>query len=140
MPSVNPGPATTVNPNLQSPISFERFIETISVAITPVAVATITVAEQSFGANGASFVTAATGILAGDVILAISPPSTVAGVGISQWRVDTAVNDKFYISFVNPTAGSLTPPSGQWLITVARFSTSNAPTPGTLASLPSTVY
>lgn len=140
MPSVNPGPASTSNPNLQSPISFERFIETISVSMTPVAVATITTAEQSFGANGATQATAATGILAGDVILAVSPPSTVAGVGIAGWRVDTATNDKFYVTFVNPTAGSVTPASGQWLITVARFNTSSAATPGTLSSLPATVY
>lgn len=140
MPSVNPGPATTQTVNTQSPFSYERFIETISVLITPVAVATITVAEQSFGANGVSFVTAATGILAGDVIIGVSPPSTVAGVGISQFRVDVAVNDKFYIAFVNPTAGSLTPPTGQWLITVARFNSSSSVTPGTLATLPSTLF
>jgi hypothetical protein len=140
MPSVNPGPASTSNPNLQSPISFERFIETISVSLTPVAVATITTAEQSFGANGATQATAATGILAGDVILAVSSPSLVAGVALANWRVDTAVNDKFYLTFVNPTAGSVTPAAGQYLITVARFNTSNASTPGTLSTLPSTVY
>lgn len=140
MPSVNPGPATTVNPNTQSPYSYEKFIQTISVNMTPVAVATITTAEQSFGANGATQATAVTGILAGDVILAVNPPSMTAGVGISGFRVDTATNDKFYVQFVNPTAGSVTPPSGQWLITVARFSTSNAATPGTLSSLPSTIY
>lgn len=139
MPSVNPGPAVETTVNTQPPRSTAQFIQTISVAITPVAVATITVAEQSFGLNGASFATAATGILPGDVILAVSPPSTVAGVGISQWRVDTAVADKFYIAFVNPTAGSLTPPSGQWLITVARLIQSVTTTPGTLSSLPSAV-
>jgi|SRR6185437_2154666 len=140
MPSVNPGPASTSNPNLQSPISFERLIETISVSMTPVAVAANTSAEQSFGANGASQATAATGILAGDVILAVNPPSLTAGTGIVGFRVDTATNDKFYVEFGNFTAGSLTPASGQWLITVARFNTSNASTPGTLSSLPSTVY
>jgi len=139
MPSTNPGPATEVTVNTQPPRSTAQFIQTISVAITPVAVSTITVAEQSFGLNGASFATAATGILPGDVILAVNPPSTVAGVGISQFRVDTAVADKFYVSFVNPTAGSLTPPSGQWLITVARYIQSVSTTPGTLSSLPSTV-
>jgi hypothetical protein len=140
MTSVNPGPASTSNPNTQSPYSYEKFILTISVNMTPVAVATITTAEQSFGANGATQATAATGIQAGDVILAVNPPSLVAGVGICGFRVDTATNDKFYVEFVNPTAGSVTPPSGQWLITVARFNTSNASTPGTLASLPSSVY
>lgn len=139
MTTTNLGPAVAATVNLQVPYSSGVTVQTISVLITPVATATITVAEQSFGANGASFATAATGIRAGDVILAVSPPSTVAGVGISQFRVDTAVNDKFYISFVNPTAGGLTMPSGQYLITVARFSQSISTTPGTLSSLPATI-
>jgi hypothetical protein len=135
----NPGPAVVNTVNTQPPYSTERTIQTIAVSMTPLSVATITVAEQSFGANGVSQATAATGILAGDVILAVNPPSTVAGVGVSQFRCDTAVNDKFYVAFVNPTAGSLTPPSGTWLITVARYSQSVSATPGTLSSLPSTV-
>jgi hypothetical protein len=135
----NPGPASIVTVNTQSLRGTEQFIQTIAVSITPVATATITVAEQSFGLNGVSFATAATGILAGDVILAINPPSTTAGVGISQFRVDTAVNDKFYVSFVNPTAGSLTMPSGSYLITVARYIPSVSTTPGTFSTLPSTV-
>jgi len=135
----NPGPATIVTVNTQSPYSTERTIQTIAVSMTPVAVATITTAEQSFGSNGVSQATAATGILAGDVILAVNPPSMTAGVGISGFRVDTATNDKYYVQFVNPTAGSVTPPSGTWLITVARYSSSVSTTPGTLSSLPSTV-
>lgn len=139
MPSVNPGPAVETTVNTAPPRSTLATIQTIAVSMTPLAVATITVAEQSFGANGVSQATAATGILPGDVIIGVSPPSTVAGVGISQFRVDTAVADKFYVAFVNPTAGSLTPPSGTWLITVARFIQSASVTPGTLSSLPSTI-
>lgn len=135
----NPGPATQVTVNTQSPYSTERTLQTIAVSMTPLAVATITTAEQSFGSAGVSQVTAATGILAGDVIVAINPPSMTAGVGISGFRVDTATNDKFYVQFVNPTAGSVTPPTGTWLITVARFSQSVSTTPGTLSSLPATV-
>jgi hypothetical protein len=135
----NPGPASATSVNTQAPRSLEQFIQTIAVTITPVATATITVAEQSFGANGVSFATAVTGILPGDVILAINPPSTVAGVGISQFRVDTAVADKFYVAFVNPTAGSLTMPSGLYLITVARFIASVSTTPGTFSSLPTSI-
>lgn len=133
----NPNTVTTTN--TQTPRGLVQFIQTIAVSITPLQTATITVAEQSFGANGASFVTAATGIKAGDVILSISPPSTVAGVGISQYRVDTAVDDKFYISFVNPTAAGVTMPSGIYLITVARFIPSVSTTPGTLSSLPTAI-
>jgi hypothetical protein len=135
----NPGPASQVTVNTQSPYSTERTVQTIAVSMTPLSVATITTAEQSFGANGVSQVTAATGILAGDVIVAINPPSMTAGVGISGFRVDTATNDKFYVQFVNPTAGSVVPPTGVWLITVARFSQSVSLTPGTFSSLPATV-
>lgn len=138
MPSTNPGPAVESTVNTQPPRSTAQFIQTISVAMTPVAVATISTAEQSFGLNGASFATAATGILPGDVILGVSPPGSPL-VAVSGFRVDTAVADKFYINFTNPTAGSLTPPSGQWLITVARFIQSVSTTPGTLTSLPSSV-
>jgi hypothetical protein len=135
----NPGPASQVTVNTQPPRSTEQFIQTIAVSMTPLSVATITVAEQSFGSAGVSQVTAATGILAGDVILAINPPSLATAVGILGWRVDTAVNDKFYVSWVNPTAGALVPASGTYLITVARFIQSVSTTPGTLSSLPSTV-
>jgi hypothetical protein len=140
MANVNQGPATTGTVNTQAPISYQRLIETIAVSITPVSVATATTAEQSYGLNGASFATAATGILAGDVILAVNPPSITAGTGIAGFRVDTATNDKFYVTWVNPTAGSLTPAAGTYLITVERYNASNSVTPGTLTSLPSSVY
>ena len=135
----NPGPATVNTVNTQSPYSTERTIQTIAVSMTPLIVATITTAEQSFGLNGVSQATAATGILAGDVILAINPPSTVAGVSLASFRVDTAVNDKFYVTFVNPTAAGVTPASGTYLVTVARYNQSTSVTPGTLSSLPATV-
>lgn len=140
MPSVNLGPASTTTVNTQSPYSTETTFQTIAVALTPLIVATITTAEQSFGLNGVSQVTLATGIKAGDVIVAINSPSLVAGVAIANFRVDLTVDDKFYITFVNPTAGGVTPVSGTYLITVARFNQSVRP-PGVtaLASLPSTV-
>lgn len=135
----NPGPANTATVNTESPRSTHSTIQTIAVSLTPALVATVTAPEQSFGLNGVTFVTAATGILAGDVILNISPPSVTAGVGIVGSRVDVAVNDKFYIQFANPTAGGLTPPSGTYLITVARFIQSATTTPGTLSSIPASV-
>jgi hypothetical protein len=116
----NPGPATTTTTNLVGPYGNATFIETLSVSLTPLIVATITAPEQSFGLNGVSQVTAATGILAGDTILSINPPSVTAGVAIASYRADATTNDKFYIQFVNPTAGGLTPPSGTYKITVAR--------------------
>jgi hypothetical protein len=135
----NPGPAIVNTFNTQPPYSTERTIQTIAVSMTPVGVTTATVAEQSFGLNGVTQVTAATGILAGDVLISVSPPATVAGVGISQVRVDTAVNDKFYVAWVNPTGGTLTPTSGIYLLTVARYNQSTSVTPGTFSTLPTTV-
>ena len=135
----NPGPVTVQTVNTQTPRSAETFVQTIAVSLTPLSVATITVAEQSFGSAGVSQVTAATGILAGDVIMSISPPSVGTAVGIASYRVDTAVNDKFYIAWVNPTAGALVPSAGIYLITVARFSLSASTTPGTFSSLPTSV-
>lgn len=135
MPSVNPGPASTSNPNLQSPISFERFIETIAVNLgTIAAVTTATTSEKTFAGLG-------TGILPGDVIVGVSKPTAQAGLGIVGWRVDPSTADTFYITYVNPTAGSLTPTAAEvYLITVARFNSSTSVTPGTLTTLPSAVY
>lgn len=121
----NTGPAYATTTNTQSPFSDLQSILVISVTITPVATATITVAEQSFGLNGASFATAATNIKPGDVILAVNPPSTTAGLGIGAARVDASTTDKFYVQFINPTAGSLTAPSGVYQIMVGRPSISN---------------
>jgi hypothetical protein len=137
--STNPGPAVESTVNTQSPRGFFQFIQTIAVSLTPVALAANVSAEQSFGANGVTQATAATGILAGDVILSISPPSTVADVVIGGYRVDTATADKFYINFGNVSATTPTPPSGLYLITVGRLIQSVTTTPGTLSSLPSSI-
>lgn len=140
MPSVNPGPASQSTVNTQSPYSAEVTLQTIAVNLTPLSVATITTAEQSFGANGVSQATAATGIKAGDVIVGVSPPGMQAGVAVCNGRVDASVDDKFYLQFVNPTAGGVVPTAGLYLITVARFNQSTKP-PGTTtyAFVPTTV-
>lgn len=140
MAYTNPGPAQTTTVNTQSPYSPEITIQTIAVNLTPVSVATITTAEQSFGLNGVTQVTAATGIKAGDVILGVSPPGMQAGVVVANGRVDAAVNDKFYLQFVNPTAGPVVPLTGLYLLTVARFNQSTRP-PGstTYAFVPAAV-
>jgi len=140
MPSVNPGPATITTVNTQSPYSPEVTIQTIAVNLTPVSVATITTAEQSFGLNGVTQVTAATGIKAGDVIIGVNPPGMTTGVVVANARVDPAVDDKFYLEFVNPTAGGVVPLTGLYLLTVARFNQSTRP-PGstTYAFAPTSV-
>lgn len=137
MPSVNPGPAVETTPNTQPPRSTLQFIQTIAVNITPTAIGAAGAAEQSFGAAGVTQVTAATGILPGDVILGVSPPSIAAASAPVAARVDTAVADKFYIDFI-ATAAS-TPAAGVYLITVARYIQSVSTTPNVLASLPSAV-
>lgn len=127
MAYTNAGPSSTVTVNTQSPYSPEVTIQTIAVNLTPLSVATITTAEQSFGSSGVSQVTAATGIKAGDVILGVSPPGMTTGVVVANGRVDPAVDDKFYLQFVNPTAGAVVPLTGLYLLTVARFNQSTRP-------------
>lgn len=133
MAYTNPGPSRTVTVNTQSPYSPEITIQTIAVNITPAAVLTITAPEQTF-ANTNS------GIKAGDVIVGVSPPSVTAGVALSSWRCSPSADDTFFLQFVNPTAGSLTPPAGLYLLTVARFNQSTRP-PGstTYAFVPTAV-
>ncbi len=135
MPSVNPGPAPTTTVNTQSPYSTEVTNRPIAVTMTPMSVATITTAEQSFGLNGVTQVTAATGIKAGDVLISVNAPSHVAGVVLANCRVDPAVDDKFYVTFVNPTAAGVVPASGVYLLTVMRFSQSNRTNGTTLATM-----
>jgi hypothetical protein len=76
--------------------------------LTPVAVAANTTAEQTFGVPG---------LLVGDVV-SVNPPSLVAGLAIAHVRVSAA--DTIAIAWANVTAGSLTPPSGSYLISAVR--------------------
>lgn len=140
MSYTNPGPSSTTTVNTQIPYSPQVTYQTIAVSLTPLSVATITTAEQSFGSNGVSQATAATGIKAGDVIVGVSPPGMQAGVVVANARVDPAVDDKFYLQFVNPTAGGVVPTAGLYLLTVARFNQSTRP-PGstTYAFVPTSI-
>ncbi len=126
----NPGPAGISTVNTQTIYGTAQTIQTLYVTMTPTVVATISTVEESFGLNGATFVTATTGIKPGDIILAVDPPST-PNLAISGYRVDPTTADKFYVSFTNPTAAGVTPPSGVWLITVARPNNANAALPQT---------
>jgi hypothetical protein len=137
---VNPGPSSQTTVNTQSPYSPEVTIQTIAVNLTPISVATIVAAEQSFGSAGVSQVTAATGIKAGDVIIGVNSPALGTAVAVVGARVDPAVDDKFYLQFVNPTAGALVPSAGLYLLTIARFNQSTrAPGSTTYAFAPTTV-
>jgi hypothetical protein len=115
MPFTNPGPAAQVTTNTVPPTSNLSKIETLSVNLGTIAgIATITTSEITFSGLG-------TGILPGDTILSVSKPTAQAGLGIAGWRVDPLVADKFYITYVNPTAGTVTPTASEtYLITVGR--------------------
>lgn len=82
----------------------------LSVPLTPVAVATVTSAEQTFTVPG---------ILVGDQIsnITLQAAWTVL-VDIVNTRVVS--NNTLGVSFQNNTAGSLTPPAGTYLIEVNR--------------------
>lgn len=114
----NPGPASQVTPNTSDIIGNLLFIEALSVTLSPASVANATSAEQTFsGLN--------TGLLGGDVIIGVSKPTAQAGIGIVGWRVDSSVNDKFYLTFMNATAATVTPTASEvYTIYVARQETS----------------
>lgn len=66
------------------------------------ACATITTAEQ---------IVAVAGLLTTDVIMGVSKPTAQAGLGIAGYRVSSAGN--LGITFVNPTAGGITPTASE---------------------------
>lgn len=83
----------------------------VSASLTPVAVNTITAAEQTFSVPALKLKTT-------DLILDVTPPSDLAGVSLTYGRVSAA--DTIAIKFVNPTAGNVTPPAGVYTFVVAR--------------------
>ena len=122
MPTTNTGPAIQTTFNTQPPQSNHAKIETLSVNLGTIAgILTITSTEITFSGLG-------TGLLPGDVILGVSKPTTQAGLGIVGFRNDPAVADKFYVTYMNTTAGTITPTAAEtYQITIAR------PIPGSAA-------
>ena len=135
MPSVNPGPAQSQVANIVYPVGTYQLIEELQISLTPTSAASASVTEESFGANGVTQVTPATGILAGDTILSVNPPGLTAGVTVGSYRVDSAVNDKFYLQFLNPTAGAVVPIAGIYKVVVARRTPQQLLTPLATMSL-----
>jgi hypothetical protein len=140
MAFTNAGPSSEVTINtvpVRSPLAT---IQTIGVTMTPTTLTASTTTTESFGANGATQVTAATGILPGDVVLAVNfSGAQTAAVGVGGAYVDPAVLDKFYVIFTNSGAGTPVPASGVYLVTVARFIQSASVTPATFSTLPSSI-
>lgn len=93
-----------------SPVTSDTLsqIEKMRATITPASVAAATVAEQTFTVPGLQL---------GDFV-DVTPPGITAGVAPICARV-SALNT-IAISFVNPTAGALTPAAGVYQIQVNR--------------------
>jgi len=107
----NPGPNVSNTPDtVQSPIGNIIKVGIFSISLTPSAVSTITAPVQTFAATGI-------GLLTTDTVV-VTPPGTTAGVAQAATYVSAA--DTLAIQFVNPTAGSLTPPAGIYKVTVFR--------------------
>lgn len=107
----NPGPNVSTQPDTtQSPIGNIQKIGTFALTLTPSAVATISAPIQNFAATGI-------GLLTTDSVV-VTPPGATAGVAQAAAWVSAA--DQLSLQFVNPTAGSLTPPSGTYLVDVFR--------------------
>lgn len=107
----NPGPNSANLPDtVQSPIGNLWKVGTFAISLTPAAVSTVTAPVQNFAATGI-------GLLTTDAVLVV-PPSATAGVALASAWVSAA--DQLSIQWVNPTAGSLTPPAGSYLVTVFR--------------------
>lgn len=115
MPFVNAGPSQQVTTNTQPSTSNFAKVAALSVNLGTIAgIATITSTEITFSGLG-------TGIQPGDVILQVNKPTAQAGLGIVGYRVSATLADTFFITFMNPTAGTVTPTASEvYLITVGR--------------------
>lgn len=112
MATSNPGPAITTNPQPQAAMGNIYKNAVIGASITPVSVAINTTAAQSF-------VITALGVLVGDQISCVSPPTSAP---LGQFVVGASVTaaDTVAITFANITAGALVPPAGVYMFEVNR--------------------
>jgi hypothetical protein len=78
-----------------------QFLLLLQATLSPAAVNTITAPEQTFTVKG---------LLVGDMVF-VQKPTAQAGLGIVGSRVTAA--DTLGITFVNPTAGNITPTAGE---------------------------
>jgi hypothetical protein len=107
----NPGPNVSTQPDTtQSPIGNVQKIGVFTISITPAAVAADSAPVQNFASTGI-------GLLTTDVVEVIEPSATT-GVALTTAWVSAA--DQLSLQWVNPTAGSLTPPAGNYIVSVLR--------------------
>lgn len=69
---------------------------------SPATIATITTAEQGL---------TVTGLATTDTVIGVVKPTAQAGIGLAGWRVSAA--NTLGLTFINPTAGTLTPTSSE---------------------------
>ena len=110
----NPGPNSAALPDTtQSPIGNIQKIGRFLVSLTPAASGAATAAIQNFAATGI-------GLLPGDTVIVNYPQGATVVAGVTIGAAYVSANDQLSIQFVNPTAGSLTAPAGQYIVTVLR--------------------
>lgn len=95
--------------NQQNPKINNGIFMAITATIDPASVATITTVEQDF---------TVTGLVAGDIVVAVNKPTCTTGLGICNARVKA--NDTLSLTFVNPTAGSVNAGSENYTILIYR--------------------
>ena len=96
-------------PNIvaSTPLSFSH-LSLIQVALTPAAAAAVTATEQTFTVTGLSL---GDGVINGpDQIVSINKAAAQTGLAMTA-RVSAA--NTIAITFINPTAGSITPTAGE---------------------------
>lgn len=86
-----------------------KLLKSITVSVTGASVATVVCAEQT---------KTVTGILAGDFVAGFIPTATGNSVGIGVVRV--SADNTVAITYCNPTAGALTPATGNWTFFIVR--------------------
>jgi hypothetical protein len=107
----NPGPNVATQPDTtQSPIGNVQKIGVFTISITPASVAAASAPVQNFANTGI-------GLLTTDAV-EVSPSSVTTGVALATAYVSAL--DQLSLQFVNPTAGALTPPAGNYTVTVLR--------------------
>jgi hypothetical protein len=85
-------------------------IQVLSATFNPTQVNTITTSEQTVTVTGV--------LLDRDVVLSVTKPTHTAGIGIVNARV--SADDTIAVTFVNPTAGNIDPPSETYVFVVLR--------------------
>lgn len=85
-------------------------IQVLEATFDPAQVNTITTSEQTCTVTGV--------LLNRDVVLSVTKPTHTAGIGIVNARV--SADDTIAVTFVNPTAGNINPPSETYIFVVMR--------------------